>query len=63
MNKETTVLEPIMFYQTYEHDFGLFVDEKQSNHGNQNVMNARKDVLSPPDKSWLPFLCRDLECQ
>ena len=49
--------------QTYEHDFGLFMDEKQSNHGNQNVMNARKDMLRPPDKSWLPFLCRDLECQ
>ena len=51
MNKGTTVLESIIFYQTYEHDFGLFVDEKQSNHGNQDEMNAREDVLRLPDKS------------
>ena len=50
-HKETTMLEPIMFYQTYEHDFRLLVDEKQSNHGKQDEMNAREDVLRPPDKS------------
>ena len=54
MNKETTVLESITFCQTYEHGFRLFVDEKQSIHGNQDIMNAKEDVLRPPDKSWRP---------
>ena len=28
-----------------------------------NECKEREDVLRPPDKSWWPFLCRDLECQ
>ena len=55
MKKETTLLKSVMLYQTYKHDIGSFVNEKQSNHGNQDVMNEREDMLRPLDKLWLPL--------